>query len=312
MLTIYRKTSSDKKLIKMKIPKAKHWINVVSPSEDEIKYLEKHFKIPKDVIQDIMDENELPRIEKEKDTVIVIIRIPHRIDTKYGPAFTTYPLGVVITDGVIITICNKENEVIDSFVKGKVKQFYTSKRVRFLLQLLNRTNYYFTVYLRYIEHMIEQTKEHLPKSAGNREIMMLLEMQKSLQYFSIATVANNSVMQRIISGRLLPMYKNDQDILEDIIIDNRQTIQMISLYSQLLTNFMNGYSSIVSNNLNNIMKFLTSITILLAIPTIISSYYGMNVNLPFQTSQSAFWLIMVISVIATGGVALLLAYRKLL
>ena len=311
MLTIYR-TRPDRTLVEVDTPKPKDWVHVTVPTEDEIAFIGKAFNIPRAHIINILDENEQPRVEKERGKVIVIFRVPYKLESEDGMTFTTYPVGVIFTKEVIITVCGVENEVIRDFITNHVKGFYTSKRVRFLLQMFNRTSHYFTIYLNYIKNEIQSVENNLLNSAGSEEILRLIKLQKSLQYFHIATVANNGVMQRMAAGHIISLDKEEQGMLDDIVIDTRQTIQMISQYSFMLTNIMSGYSSIISNKLNNILKFLTSITIIIAVPTMIASYYGMNVGLPMQGDSIAFPIIILLSILTTGLISYILFRRRLL
>ncbi len=300
MYEVYLKRTVDKKMKKVDKIVPKCWINMIDPNEKEILKISKRFHIDPDAIRDALDEDELPRIESEHNYILIIIGIPHKERSSKGLYFKTYPLAIIFVDDVMITICKKENEVINDFINERVKaDVYTSKRVRFLLQILNRTSNYFTIYLRYIEHEIRDIEMELSHDASNRLILRLLELQKSLLYFSKTTTMNHKVMQKIISGKVLPLYQEDMDLLDDVIVDNKQAMQMISLYHKIVSNLMDGYAFIISNNLNSIMKLLTSITIILAIPTMIASYYGMNVALPLAERSDAFVLILIASVIIT-------------
>jgi len=178
--------------------------------------------------------------------------------------------------------------VLQNFFKGTVKNFSTNKRNRLILQILSRAA---TVYLNYLKKINRQTTEienRLHKSMKNEELINLLDFEKSLVYFSTSLRSNELVMDRLYRSGLLTKFEEDEDFLEDLIIENKQALEMTNIHSNILSSMMDAFASVISNNLNMVMKFLTSVTIILMIPTLIASIYGMNIRLPFARSSHAF------------------------
>lgn len=311
MLTIYEKTVKNGELKRVEEIKKGRWISLVDPAPEEIEKVLNRINIPLEFIDNALDEDERPRVEKVNDLVLMIIRIPHQEEIgvdKYK--ITTLPLGIIITKDNVVTVCLKENEVMKDFQIGKIKTFYTTKRTRFLLQILQRANYYYTHYLDLIEKRITEIEASITRSLRNEEILMLLELQKTLVYFNTAIISNNNIFKRILGGGLVRLYEEDKDLLEEIIIDSRQALAMSKVFSEILSNTMDAYASIVSNNLNIVMKFLASITIMLSIPTIVASLYGMNVRLPLQAHPYAFWITLLISILLSFMLAIVLIWKR--
>jgi magnesium transporter len=311
MITIYEKTVKNGELKRVEEIKKGRWINLVNPSPEEIENVLNKIDIPLEFVDSALDEDERPRIEKVNGSVLMIIRIPHQEEigiNKYK--ITTLPLGIIITRANIVTICLKENEVIKDFQIGKIKTFYTTKRTRFLLQILQRANYYYTHYLELIEKRITEIEASVTRSLRNEEILALLELQKTLVYFNTAIISNNNIFKRILGGGIVRLYEEDKDLLEEILIDSRQALAMSKIFSEILSNTMDAYASIVSNNLNIVMKFLASITIMLSIPTIVASLYGMNVKLPLQAHPHAFWITLLISLLLSFILAMILIKKR--
>ena len=231
------------------------------------------------------------------ECMLFVIDVPIIEDIKDDTTYTTMPLGVIIVrDDFLITVTLKKNKIIDAFEKGKVKNFYTYKKTRFLLQILYLNSACYLDNLKKINKEQEATVFLLQQSMKNRDLIQLLNLQNSLIYITTSLKSNEIVMEKTLRGKIIKMYEEDEDILEDAIIENRQAIEMSKTYSDILTSTMDAYSSIISNNLNGVMKFLTSLTILISVPTLIASIWGMNVDLPFARSQHGFIILMIISV----------------
>ena len=223
------------------------------------------------------------------------------------------PLGmIVVRDDFFITVSLKKNKVIEDFEKRKIKNFQTYKKTRFIFQIFYLNSSYFLNYLKQINKETEIAEYILKNSMKNKELLKLLSLEKGLVYFTTSLKSNEIVMEKTMRGKIVKLYDDDEDILEDAIIENRQAIEMSQIYSNILNGTMDAYASIISNNLNGVMKFLTSITIVLAIPTMISSFWGMNVNLPFQNSPIGFPIMIVIAIITTLGVTWWLKRRDML
>ena len=297
MLKIYNTNMETNKLEEIEEFKKGSWINLVNPSESDIKRVCTEIKIEEDFIRYPLDYEEQPRIDIDDECMLFVIDVPIIEDIKDDTTYTTMPLGVIIVrDDFLITVTLKKNKIIEAFEKGKVKNFYTYKKTRFLLQILYLNSACYLDNLKKINKEQEATVFLLQQSMKNRDLIQLLNLQNSLIYITTSLKSNEIVMEKTLRGKIIKMYEEDEDILEDAIIENRQAIEMSKTYSDILTSTMDAYSSIISNNLNGVMKFLTSLTILISVPTLIASIWGMNVDLPFARSQHGFIILMIISV----------------
>lgn len=297
MIKIYNTNIETDKLEETNEIKKGVWINLLNPSDSEIKRVCSEINIEEDFIRYPLDYEEQARIDVEDDAILFVIDVPIIEDIKDDTTYTTMPLGVIIIrDDYFITVSLKRNKVIDAFEKSRVKNFYTYKKTRFLLQILYLNSACYLDNLKKINKEQEATVFLLQQSMKNRDLIQLLNLQNSLIYITTSLKSNEIVMEKTLRGKVLKMYEEDEDILEDAIIENRQAIEMSKTYSDILTSTMDAYSSIISNNLNGVMKFLTSLTILISVPTLIASIWGMNVELPFEASEHGFAILVGISV----------------
>jgi len=303
MIRIYNTNLETDKLEEVKEIKKGVWINLVNPSESEIKRVCMELNIEEDFIRYPLDYEEQARIDVEDNMTLFVIDVPIIEDIKDDTSYTTMPLGVIIVgDDYFITVSLKRNKVIDAFERSRVKNFYTYKKTRFLLQILYLNSACYLDNLKKINKEQEATVNLLQQSMKNRDLIQLLNLQNSLIYITTSLKSNEIVMEKTLRGKVLKMYEEDEDILEDAIIENRQAIEMSKTYSDILTSTMDAYSSIISNNLNGVMKVLTSLTILISVPTLIASIWGMNVKVPFANNLYGFWILIGISA-AVAGVA---------
>lgn len=291
------------------------WINLINPSESEIQYVSEKLGIETDYLRDPLDEEEKARIEKENGNVLIIVDIPIMNNEDGTSTFDTIPLGmIIIGDNYFVTVCLKENPIISEFAGNRIKGFFTFKKTRFILQLLYRIAVYYLRYLKQINRKTDQIERQLHKSMKNQELFTLLNLEKSLVYFSTSLRSNDVVMEKLLRMKLLKMYPEDEEIMEEAIIENKQAIEMAHIYSSILSGMMDAFASVISNNLNIVMKFLTSVTIVLSIPTMVASFFGMNVKLPFgfdPANPYAFMFIIAITLGSTALAVLLLAKRKM-
>lgn len=282
------------------------WINLIAPTEEEIRYIASHLDIPIDSIKDALDDEERSRIEKEDNHVLIIVDIPIITqDEVDGPIYETIPIGMIITNTCFITVCLQENPIFQEFANNKIKNFYTFMKTRFALQMLYMISTYYLRYLKQINRRTSEIEKRLHQSMKNEELFSLLSMEKSLVYFTTSLKANNIVMERLMRLNYLRMYDDDQELLEDVIIENKQAIEMTEVYSSILSGMMDAFASVISNNLNIVMKFLTAVTIVLSLPTMVASFYGMNVPIPYQNSPHAFLTAMLISALLSSATAFL-------
>ena len=299
MLKIYNTDLETNKIEEIQEFKKGSWINLVNPSEEEIKDVCESINIQDDFIRDALDNEEKARIDREEndDTILFVIDVPIIEKGEENDIYTTMPLGMIIVrDDFFITVSLKKNKVIEDFEKRKVKYFQTYKKSRFILQILYLNSSYYLTFLKQINKETEIAEYILKNSMKNKELLKLLSLEKGLVYFTTSLKSNEIVMEKTMKGKIIKLYEEDEDILEDAITENRQAIEMAKIYSDILNGTMDAYASIISNNLNGVMKFLTSITIVLAVPTMMSSFWGMNVELPFGASKFGFEILIGISV----------------
>lgn len=289
-----------------------NWIHMVSPSDEEIKIVCENINIQEDFIRYALDPEEKARIDVEDDdnTILFIIDTPIMEIESGAKIYSTMPIGVIfVRDDYIITVSYSKNPILEEFTKRRIKTVVTYKKSRMLLQLFYSNSEMFLNMLKKLNKETEIAENVLKNSMKNKELLKLLSLEKSLVYFTTSLKSNEVVMEKTMRGNLIKLYDEDEDILEDAIIENKQAIEMAKIYRDILTGTMDAYASIISNNLNGVMKYLTSITIILAIPTMIASYWGMNVPVPMQESPIGFIMIVLISVLI-GMIALIWLKRK--
>lgn len=315
MLKIYSTDVETNQLQEIKEFKKGSWINLVNPSENEIKKVCESINIQEDFIRDALDYEEKARIDSEEDdnTILFVLDVPIIEKGEDNDIYTTMPLGmIVVRDDFFITVSLRKNKVIEDFEKRKIRNFQTYKKTRFIFQIFYLNSSYYLTYLKQINKETEIAEYILKNSMKNKELLKLLSLEKGLVYFATSLKSNEMVMEKTMRGKIVKLYEDDEDILEDAIIENRQAIEMAQIYTNILNGTMDAYASIISNNLNGVMKFLTSITIVLAIPTMISSFWGMNVKLPFENSNLGFIIMVAIAVVLTLGVTWWLKRKDML
>jgi magnesium transporter len=286
------------------------WVNVSNPGPDELIRISEDLSIPLDFLTDSLDVDERSRIETENNTTLIVLRVPKFDKNNLGVPFTTLPLGIVLTRDIIITVCLWDiNEVLDLF-KGKIKNLPTENRRRFILHLFHRTAFFYLKYLKEINKKSNEVETELHRSMKNEELIKLLDIEKSLVFFTTSLRSNELMMERLSKIRVLELNEDDNDLLDDIIVDNKQAIEMANIYSNILSGMMDAFASVISNNLTIVMKFLTSVTIILMLPTLVASIYGMNVELPFQHTSHAFFITIGLSFcLSSVGVLIFLKNR---
>lgn len=297
MIKIYNTSETTNKLEEVKEYKKGAWINLVSPSEEEIQEVCNAIDVDEEFVRYPLDFEEKARIDQEDDSVLFIIDVPIIEENKQNKVYTTMPLGmIVVRDDFFITVSLKPNRVISNFENGAIRGLYTFKKTRFILQILYYNSSLYLNLLKQINRETEIAENVLQKSMKNKELIKLLSMEKSLVYFTTSLKSNEAVMEKTLRGKIVKLYEEDEDILEDAIVENKQAIEMGKIYSDILNSTMDAYASIISNNLNTVMKKLTSVTIVLSIPTIVGSFWGMNVALPLTENPYAFPIILFFSV----------------
>ncbi|GAK60468.1 Mg2 transporter protein CorA family protein [Candidatus Vecturithrix granuli] len=285
------------------------WIHVTSPTSEELHHISEALQIPMNFLTDPLDTNERSRIEVDERNVLIVVRIP-LFNNEQDVAFTTLPVGIIYLDDVFLTVCAQDVEFFDKFMKGRVKNFSTQYRCRFILQIFLKAALRYLTYLKEIDTRAANIQAELHQAMKNQELIQLLNLEKSLVFFTTSLRSNELMIERLQKVSIIKFYPEDQEILEDVMVENKQALEMANIYSNILSGMMDAFASIISNNLNIVMKFLTSVTIILALPTLVASVYGMNVHLPFQESPHAFALTMGISFLLAGMSVFIFIRRK--
>lgn len=278
----------------IEIPKLANgcWVNIINPTPDEIVGVSADFAIPNDLINDILDIDERPRIEIDDEWTLVILRIPIAV-TNNGVPYATIPLGIFIKDNFTVTICLQENEVLPIGQPPFLREQYREVKdtINFILRLFLRSGSVYMNYLKQINQITNSIEHDLEKSIKNRELNKLLKMEKCLVYFITSIKANEIVLAKLRNSKKITSEINE-DLLEDAIIENKQALETAQIYSDIQSGMMDAFASVISNNLNGVMKQLTIISILLMIPTLIASFFGMNVPNLLEDSKWAMLLIL--------------------
>jgi magnesium transporter len=285
------------------------WINLIDPSAEEIVRLEQELGIPQSFIRHSLDIDEMARAEKEGDTLLIVLRIPCFQGEAAPIPYRSISLGVIITARLIVTICKQDHQILREISLEHLHKLATTQPSRFALQLLMSAVDTYLSYLREINRVVDALEDKLQASLKNKEVLDLLRYQKSLVYFTTGLKSNELMMERLQKSQFFQMDPDDEEFLEDVFTEIHQAIEMTSISSDILSQMMDAFASIISNNLNVVMKFLTLFTIILTFPTMMASFYGMNVGLPWQHSPYAFGLTLVVSLGMSFLIALIF-WRK--
>ena len=255
------------------------WINMIAPTEAEINEITSAYHLEPSFLRAALDEEETSRIEVEDNATLLIVDIPYaEAQPDGGTMFSTLPLAIIVAEQAVITVALQETSVVREFAAGNLKNINTSLRTRFTLNLMLRAAGKYLLHLRQIEKLSSKIENDLYISMKNKELIQLLTLEKSLVYFTTSLKSTETTLEKLLRGRILKLYEEDQDLLEDVIIEFKQAIEMADIYSNILSGTMDAFASVISNNLSIIMKVLTVITILMTIPNIVFSFYGMNVT----------------------------------
>lgn len=289
------------------------WINLLSPTEEELHQISHTLEVELDYLKDPLDSEERSRIEYDENQILFIVDIPiaqfKDDQVKADISFITYPLGMILLPDYFITVCLKETPILEEFKTNRVKNCYTTNKNPFLFQILLKSANYYMRYLKHINRKTEESENKLHRSTKNEELFELLNLEKSLVYFTTSLRSNINVLNRFKRSRQMQWSEDDLELAEDVTVEFEQALEMTQTYSSILSGLMDSYASVISNNLNIVMKLLTSITIVLAIPTMVSSFFGMNVGLPLEHHPLAFGFIIAITIVLVAS-AIMFLYRK--
>ncbi len=308
MITIYTKKDDD--LHEVPSIENECWINIAQPNYTEISEISKKLDIPEEFLTDPLDTDERSRVEIEDNHLLIILRIPYFDKEHPETPYNTVPLGIILSPQTIITISSMNHEIHESFLGRKIKNLTLKNKQKFILTLLLKTALLYLKYLKQINNITGELEKELHKSMKNRELIKLLDLEKSLVYFTTSLKANELMILRLARTQKFRLTEEDQDLLEDVIVEYKQAIEMANVYSNILSGMMDAFASVISNNLNVVMKFLTSITFIIMLPTLVASIYGMNVDLPFQKSQNAFLIVVFIAALSAIMGAIFVINRK--
>lgn len=294
MINIYK--TNNNILAEIQEPSMGSWISAINPTPAEIDELV-GLGLPRDYLTYPLDMDERARTERENRELLIVLRVPYYLGPEADFPYGTMPLGIILSHDCTVTVSKEPNDIINAFTSGRIRSFSTSKTNRFILHILLRTADRYLSFLREINKDVDVLEDKLQLSTRNQELMELLKYQKSLTIFTTSLKSNELMMERLQRSRLFNMYPEDEDLLEDVLTENRQAIEMTNIAGSILSQMMDAFASIISNNLNSVMKILASITIVASLPTMVASFYGMNVDLPMASSPVAFMLILGLSLL---------------
>ncbi|MFA5449590.1 MAG: magnesium transporter CorA family protein [Clostridia bacterium] len=285
------------------------WIHLTNPTDKESELIERLTGIPEDMLKAALDDDERARIEQDDGSTLVLFDVPVIEEESSYYSYSTVPMAAIFTKDSLVTVCLKENSITHQFINGRIKNCDINNRFRFLYQMLYFTHIKYLQYLRQIDRSSQRIERELHQSTKNKELIQLLDLQNSLVYFSTSLRGNALIIERLI--RLDD--KSDEEnseLLEDASIENRQAIDTCNIHRDILSATMDAYASVISNNLNIVMRTLTTVTVIMSVPTLIYSLWGINTGVPFGGKQWGFWVVIGISAIFTGLSAYLLTRGK--
>lgn len=307
MLSIYK--TVDGKMTRLDDFQPGCWVSLTAPSGQELSTVATRFGIQPDFLRAALDEEETSRVESEDGQTLLIIDYPDMEEDPQAVVYSTMPMGIVVTQDCIVTVTLKESAVVQEFQEGFVRGVSTQKRTSFIFHMLLRVAKRYLLYLKQIDKMYTHMERQLYKSHRNKELIQLLDLEKSLVYFNTSLKANEVTLNKILRGKILTLYEEDQDLLEDVLIEVHQAIEMANIYSSIISGMMDAFASVISNNMNVIMKLLAAITILIELPNIVFGFYGMNVvGLPLA---QIWWFPLCLSLGLVAICALILKWRDL-
>lgn len=310
MMNIY--TTKNGQIETLSSPENGCWVSMVNPNDAEVSQICDKYSIDKFALKAALDIDERSRIESDEMYTMILVNIPTVEERSDKELYSTIPLSIIVTGQAVITVCSENTTALQQFVNGNIRDFHTNMQSRFILQLLYSIATLYLQYLRIIDKKSDDIENQLHKSTKNRELIELLKLEKSLVYFTTSLRSNEAVLEKLLRNEIIKKHEEDSELLEDVIVENKQAIEMANIYSGILSGMMDAFASVISNNLNIVMKVLAIITVVMAIPTMIFSAYGMNVNtagMPFADSPYGFMIIIAISIALS--IVITLIFRKI-
>lgn len=312
MLNIYQ-ASTKQDFTKLTTVERGCWLSLVNPTDEEIESVHRQFGAHYDYLRAALDREEGARVEHEDGQTLIIFDVPVAKISDKGTMYETLPMSIIIINDKVITVTLTQNEVLASLLQKRPKQFYTNKKSRFALQLLERTLQVYVRNLRQIDRLSRQVEDNLYKSLQNEELMKMFRLQKSLVYFNASLQSIDTMLNKFLRVDYVKNYPGDTELLEDVTIENKQALEMANIYASTLSGTMDAFASIISNNQNFVMKTLTVITVIISIPTLVFSFYGMNVAMPLShltDEPTIAWLIPVLISVVLLIVTIFTLWRK--
>ena len=288
------------------------WICLTAPSQEEIREVAATLDIEPADVQAALDPEESARISLEDGYTVIIVDIPLKVDGAAEGVYTTIPLGILLTQTTITTVCSVDTPVLSDFASCRGRGFSTKKKMRFVYQILYRAATMYQQELRMIDRRRQEIEKNLTGTLRDSDLMELHGLESTLVYFATSLRANSTVLDRLTRYKRLEQYPDDMELLDDVIVEIRQAIEMTSIYRDDIKGTRELFSSILDNRLNNAMKYLTSVTLLMAVPTVISGLYGMNVDIdgmPFSGSDYGFVIVCLLT-LAICGIAAWVLHKK--
>lgn len=291
------------------------WIQMVNPSSKEINQVSEYFELEVNDVAAALDEEESSRISLEDGYTLILVDIPTTEVRHEKKMYTTIPLGIILKQNTIITICREDTPILQYFINNRVREFSTKKKMRFIYQILFRSATLYQNNLYTIDRKRTEIEERVEGDTQNVDLIELHELESTLVYFATSLRANNIVLERLKRYKRLEQYSEDMELLEDVAVEYQQAIEMTNIYRDIIDGTRELLSTVIDNRLNNVMKYLTSITLVMAIPTIISGIYGMNVSgkwMPLSNTPYGFGIICIIILVICLIVVIILRKKKML
>ncbi|MCH7828753.1 magnesium transporter CorA family protein [Patescibacteria group bacterium] len=295
MITIYYRTLKEQELQTLEKFKTGSWVAVENPTEEELDFLAQDLPLNRDLLRDAVDPYEVPRVEREGGVTYVYTRVPLQEEVQ-----TTTPLMIAVGKNFVLTISHRSLPFLAKFQEGRV-EFYTTQKTKLFLQLFSEINTAYSSFINNIAKNVRGVTVRL-EDIGNKEIKQFVMFEGSLNDFLAALTPTNTLLNNLLSGKFLQLYEQDRELVEDLTLSNRQLIELCQSNMRSISNVREGYSTIMSNNLNRVIKILTALTIVLTVPTIIASFYGMNVRLPLADSPDAFLVVLGVTILVSVAV----------
>ena len=315
MIRIYKHYEGEPGLHVLQDIERESWVMLIDPTQEELYQISESYRIDIDDLKAALDPEERSRLENEEDYTMILVNIPVVEDDNGKRWYETIPLGIYITKKIVFTVCLEETNILGQYVDGLVPEFYTYMKTRFVYQILYNNAALFLHYLRIIDQRANQIEDVLLETSRNKDLIQLYDLEKCLVYFTTSLKSNEVVLEKLRKHIGLRHYEEDQELLEDVIIENKQAMEMTYIYHNILRSTMSLFGSIIDNNLNQSMKFLAAVTIIVELPTMISGLYGMNVKLssmPFAQSSYGFAVIAAFSVVVCLLAVCILKKKNLL